>query len=98
VISVILHGSEDLGNNIYPKTEQVYVFTKQKCCTRYLTFLMISVSLNGTGTVGGFLSTLMPSFGGSKIFGFKTLALTCSLEDKHTFQYFFLVCRQLVCM
>jgi hypothetical protein len=54
--------------------------------------------LNGTGTVGGFLSTLLPSFGGSKIFGFKGLAFTCSLEDEHTFQYFFLVSSPLACI
>jgi hypothetical protein len=54
--------------------------------------------LNGTGIVGGFLSTLTPSFGGSKIFGFKALAFTCSLEDEHTFQYYFLVSSPLVCI
>jgi hypothetical protein len=55
---------------------------KQKWCNKYLTFLVISVSLNGTGTVGGFLSTLIPSVRGSKIFGFKALAFTCILKDK----------------
>lgn len=42
-------------------------------------FLMtISVVLNDTGTVGCFLSTLVPSFRGSKISGFKAAAFTCS--------------------
>jgi hypothetical protein len=57
---------------------------KQKCCNKYLTFLTNSVSLNGSGTVGGFLSTLIPSFGDSKTFGFKALAFTRILKDKHT--------------
>jgi len=68
---------------------------KQKCCNKYLNFVAVSDSLNGTGTVG-FLSNLIPSSGGSKIFGFKALAFTCILKDKHTFWYFFLVCRPLV--
>jgi len=72
------------------------MFMKQKCSKKYLTFLTISVSLNGTGTVGGFLSTLIPSVGGLKIFGFKALAFTRILKDKHIFWYFFLVCRPLV--
>jgi len=69
---------------------------KQKCCNKYLTFLTISVSLNGTGTVGGFLSTLTPSVRGSKIFGFKALAFTRILKGKQIFWYFFLVYRPLV--
>jgi hypothetical protein len=72
------------------------MFKKQECCNKYLTFLAISVSLNGIGTVGGFLSTLIPSVRGSKIFGFKALAFTRILKDKHIFWYIFLVCKPLV--
>jgi hypothetical protein len=58
---------------------------KQKCCNKYITFVTDSVTLIGTGTVGDFPSTLTPSSGGSKSFGFKALDFTCILKDKNIF-------------
>jgi uncharacterized membrane protein len=73
------------------ETEQVCEITQHKSTAIFITFFTISVSLKGTGIVGGFFSTLMPSFGGSRIFGFKGLAFILNLEDKTmdiNFQYF----------
>jgi len=75
-----------------PHAEMVYQYMFM-CRNKYLTFVAVSVSLNGTGTVGGFLFTLIPRFGDSKTLGLKALAFTCILKDKHIFWYFFLVCR-----
>jgi hypothetical protein len=49
-------------------TEQAHVFTEQKGCNWFLTFMNISVGLNGIDVVCGFCSALTQICGSAGVF------------------------------